>query len=64
MVNSIEVKRSETLASIPVPGDLNTNEIAMNIADKKLYTKDSGGNIVEIANQGDSFAISMAVALG
>jgi DNA-binding beta-propeller fold protein YncE len=46
----IKLKRSETSGVLPTVGNLEIGEIALNIVDKVLYTKDSGGNIVSVAN--------------
>lgn len=50
-MTTILTKKKDTTGA-PAPGDL-TNaaggaELAVNTADKRLYTKDSGGNVVEI----------------
>lgn len=36
---------STTAAAVPVAGNLNNGELAININDGKLYYKDSGGNV-------------------
>jgi hypothetical protein len=46
----IKLKRSESASSVPTTGDLAVGEVAINTADKKIYVRDSGNNIVEIAN--------------
>jgi hypothetical protein len=51
---TILTKKKDTTGA-PGAGDL-TNaaggaELAVNTADKRLYTKDSGGNVVEIAQK-------------
>ncbi len=51
MAQVIKFKRSETASAVPGTSDLEIGEVCMNIADKKLYTKDTNGNIIEIANQ-------------
>ena len=65
---AIKPKRSETASSIPVSGDLEVGEVAINSADQKIYTKKSDGTIVEVANASggasEGFAIAVAVALG
>lgn len=48
MANKIIMKNSSTASAVPVSGDLTQGELAVNVTDKKLYTKDSGGNVVEI----------------
>ena len=50
MAITIKVKRSETSSALPTASDLAVGEIAMNTADKILYTKDSAGNIIKLSN--------------
>ena len=46
MATKILLKKSVTSGSAPLTGDLDTGEIALNLADRKVYTKDNGGSIV------------------
>lgn len=48
MPNKIKPKRSYTANAVPTASDLDTNEIALNFADSKLYVKNPAGNIVGI----------------
>lgn len=48
----IKTKNSTTAASVPASGSLLRGEIAINIADKKLYVGNASGNPVEITSQG------------
>ena len=69
MAQVIKIKRSESSSSVPSSSDLATHEIAMNTADQKIYTKDSGGNIVEVASHAESIAteddiLAFTIALG
>ena len=41
---------SETAGNIPTPARLLVGQIAINGADKKLYTKDSQGNIIAVGS--------------
>ena len=41
-------KKSTVVGKVPVPTDLDIGELAVNTADKKLYTKHSDGNVVLI----------------
>jgi hypothetical protein len=50
MAITIKVKRSETSSALPTASDLAVGEIAMNTADRILYTKDSAGNIIKLSN--------------
>ena len=70
MATKIKLKRSEIPTSVPSVNDLQVGEVALNTVDQKLYVKDSGNNIVEVANKGASDAevttkaTIMAIALG
>lgn len=46
----IKPKRSETASSAPTTSDLAVGELAVNTADKVIYTKSSSGNIIQLAN--------------
>jgi hypothetical protein len=48
MPNKIKPKRSYTANAVPTTSDLDTNELAINWADGKAYTKNSAGNIVSV----------------
>lgn len=48
MPSTIITKNSSTAASVPGAGSLTQGELAVNVTDKKLYTKDSGGTVVEL----------------
>ena len=52
MATVIKPKRSEIALSIPAAGSLAVGEIAMNITDGKLYTKNSGGTVKEVGGAG------------
>lgn len=41
-------KKSTVVGKVPVPTDLDIGELAVNTADKKLYTKHSDGSVVLI----------------
>jgi len=49
----VTIYRSETAGTLPAASKLNVGELALNITDRKLYTKDSEGNVVEITNGND-----------
>ena len=55
MSNTIQIKRSTTAAAVPTAGQLAVGELAVNLVDKKLYTKDAVGAVVEMGfyNQGN-----------
>ena len=48
MANTIITKNSSTASAVPSAGALVQGELAVNVTDKKLYTKDSGGTVVEL----------------
>ena len=52
-MTTIVTKNSSTAASVPSPSDLTQGELAVNVADKKLYTKDNGGSVVELVSTND-----------
>jgi hypothetical protein len=52
MTTVIKPKRSTVAASIPTSGQLEIGELAINIPDGKLYTKDSAGTIKELGGAG------------
>lgn len=49
MATVIKLKRSTTASAVPTTSDLTDGEVAINIADQKLYAR-NGASIVEIAN--------------
>jgi len=48
MANKIKPKRSYTANAVPTTSDLDANELAINWADGKAYTKNASGNIVSV----------------
>ena len=48
-MTTLITKNSSTSSAVPASGDLVQGELAVNVADKKLYTKDNGGAVVEIS---------------
>ena len=62
-MTTILIKKKDT-SGAPAPGDL-TNaaggaEIAINTADKRLYTKNSGGTVVELGTNPATFQVNSA----
>lgn len=49
MSNVIKLKRSEVAGAIPAAEDLAVGELAINLADQKIYSKDSSGIVVELS---------------
>lgn len=52
MSTVIQLKRSETASDSPNVGDLAVGELALNLADKLFYSKDSAGNIINMGGAG------------
>ena len=50
MATTLILKKSTTGGAEPVSGDLEKGELAINLTDRKLYTKDNGNNIVLVGN--------------
>jgi hypothetical protein len=48
MANTIITKNSSTAGSVPGAGSLTQGELAVNVTDRKLYTKNSGGSVVQV----------------
>ena len=49
MANTLIIKNSSTAAAIPLVGDLTEAELALNTTDRKIFTKTTGGSVVEIS---------------
>jgi hypothetical protein len=66
MANTIRIKRSSVAGKIPTLSDVSAGELAVNIADGKLFTrKESGGvaSIVEIGSSGGGTSSSASGAI-
>lgn len=48
MASTILLKRSSTASSVPAAGSLQAGELAVNLADQKLYSKTAGGTVVQV----------------
>ena len=48
MANKIILKKSSVAGKIPLATDLDVGEVALNLADKTLYSKDAGGTVIQI----------------
>jgi hypothetical protein len=62
MANKVKLKRSYTANAVPTTSDLDTNEVAINWADGKLYTKNLAGNIVSVTLGGGGSGSIVAAA--
>jgi len=52
MATKIIHKKSSVASSVPSTGDLEPGELAVNLADQKIYSKTTGGAIIEMAPSG------------
>lgn len=65
MATTVQHKRSETSGSAPDAGTILTGEIAINLADGKMYSKNSSGSVVQlISYDADLFTVPETVDLG
>jgi len=51
MALKIKPKRSSTASNVPGTSNLDAGEIAINLADKKLYVRDTSDNILELTTR-------------
>lgn len=63
MATDILIKRSTTSGAVPTTGDLSTGELAINTADKRLFTNNSG-TIVEIGTAPTFLAVTNNATVG
>lgn len=49
MSTTIQIKRSSTASAVPLSGDLAVGELAVNLADKRLFAKQADGTIIELS---------------
>ncbi len=49
MSTTIQIKRSSTASAVPLAGDLAVGELAVNLADKRLFAKQADGTIIELS---------------
>ena len=52
MANRLILKRSSVAAKVPLATDLEIGELAVNLADGKLYSKNSGGTVISVGGSG------------
>ena len=63
MPNTILLKRSSTASSVPAAASLQSGELAVNLADQKLYSKTAGGTVVQVGF-GNLTSAMVTTALG
>ncbi|MDC0013601.1 tail fiber domain-containing protein [Pseudomonadales bacterium] len=64
MATKIITKNSSTTTAIPTAGDLVQGELAVNVTDKRLFTEDSGGAIVELGTNPSTLTSGAATFSG
>ena len=52
MPNKIILKKTSTASKVPLSSDLDVGEIAINLADQKLYSKNAGGTVILVGSGG------------
>lgn len=62
MANKIITKNSSTAGAVPTAVDLVTGELAVNVTDKRLFTENAGGTIVELGTNPSSLTVNEAGA--
>lgn len=50
MANTIILKKSSTASAVPAAASLQPGELAVNLADKKLYSKTVGGTVILLSD--------------
>ena len=57
---TIITKNSSTASAVPSAGSLTQGELAVNVTDRKLYTKNASGNVVVIAEPAAAAEVTLA----
>jgi len=58
MATKIVTKNSSTASAVPTASDLVQGELAVNVTDKRLFTEDNGGSIVELGTNPSTIDIN------
>ena len=61
---TIITKNSSTASSVPTAAQLVKGELAVNVTDKRLFTEDNSGNVVELGTNPSSLTLSGGTANG
>jgi len=65
MASTIVTKNSSTASAVPATGDLIQGELAVNVTDKKVFTKNASGTVVRIVGTlGNQEASAVAITGG
>ena len=58
MATKIVTKNSSTASAVPTASDLVQGELAVNVADKRLFTEDNAGSIIELGTKPSTIDIN------
>jgi hypothetical protein len=64
MASKILLKKSTTASAVPTTSDVDVGEVAVNTEDKRLFTKDNGGTVVELGTTPSSVAVTGNATVG
>ena len=64
MASKILLKKSTTASQVPTTSDVDVGEVAVNTEDKRLFTKDNGGSVVELGTTPSSVAVTGNATVG
>jgi len=64
MASKILLKKSTTASAVPTTSDVDVGEVAVNTEDKRLFTQDNGGSVVELGTTPSSITTSGTVQFG
>ena len=64
MANTIITKNSSTASAVPTSGQLVQGELAVNVTDKRLFTENNGGVVVEVGVNPSSITTGNLTASG
>jgi len=64
MATTIITKNSSTAGSVPTGAQLTTGELAINTADKRAFTKNGGGTVVELGTNPSTLGLPNGTANG
>lgn len=64
MANTIIPKRSSVVAKVPLPGDLQVGELAINLADGLLFSKNAAGIVIQLGGGGSGLPLTGGTMTG
>ncbi len=64
MANTIITKNSITASAVPTSGQLVQGELAVNVTDKRLFTENNGGVVVEVGTNPSTIAVGGNATVG